>query len=487
MAHFDFILLHSPRAFEKFSTDMRGRIKNLFSPKKTSQEIQTQYALMPMGLISLASSLKKNGYTVKIINLALNQALDPTFNVLKYSEYLESSVFAINMHCITQTASALELASILKKQHPNSLIVLGGMTATHFHREIMERSPFVDAILLGEADLSIIQLAQAYLSHKRLDEVRGITYREEGKVKYVPPEPPEDIDSLDFTQLELLENYRANLKLDTVGYSDILSKRLWLNTARGCPYNCIHCGGGREAYYQFSRREKPALRSPKRVAEDITRLKEFGVEGVCLSHDLEIFGAKYWSDLFNEIRARSIDISAYVESFRLPSRELIEGLRDTFSSTMFGLSPETASEDVRKNIGRDFSNDDLIKSVENLRDSGLNTRIYFSIGLPGERLDLGDLYQGLIDKLFRSGAFVVLPSIYTIEPNCLMALNPEKYGVNLILKDLNDYKELCPSQNPSDWIGHETAFFDKEEVFKLKSEVHDYIINYYQALSPPPI
>jgi hypothetical protein len=68
-----------------------------------------------------------------------------------------------------------------------------------------------------------------------------------------------------------------------------------------------------------------------------------------------------------------------------------------------------------------------------------------------------------------------------------MALHPEKYGVKLLLRDLNDYKGMCPSQNPIDWIGHETAFFEREDIFKLKSAVHEYIINCYQALSPPPV
>ena len=482
MQQFDFIFLHPPRTFMKPWLKTKRKVLGLLSPKRL-RSVPSQYALVPMGLFSLASSLIQEGYTAKIVNLAINQDLDPTFNMATYIKSLQSEVFAIDMHWFTQTASALELAYLLKKHNPNSLIVLGGLTATHFHKQIIERYPFVDAVLLGEADRSITRLAEAHFHHKELGEVKGIMYRDEKTIKYVVQEPPSNLDDFEFTQLELLENYRSYLKMDVIGYSDLLSNRIWLNIARGCPYNCIHCGGGKEAYYHFSLRENPLFRSPKRVADDIEKLSEYGIQGVCLSHDPEIFGEKYWSNLFKEIRRRAVEVHTYIESFRLPSKEFVKGLRQTFSSTLISLSPETVSEDIREFIGRGFSNNELFKSIENIREEGLNVNVYFAIGLPGETSGLLKEYEGFVDKLFSLGAMVIPPFPYTIDPNCLMALHPKKYGVRLLLKDVDDYKRICSSSNPRDWIGHETISSKKDDIFTLQSTINKYVTNLYQTHS----
>lgn len=475
MKRFDFVFLHPPRIFrtpwfrfkEKFLHSSRSRsLKDLGSPP--------QQAYMPMGLLSLASSLENAGYSTRVFNLALTQDINPFFEVSRYIKSLHSDVFAIDMHWFMHTASALETAYLCKHHHPNSLVILGGLNATHFNREIMQKYYCIDVILKGEADNSIVQLADSYTKHRNFNGVDGIVYRKGKGIEYRIPKPPKNIDLFDFTKLELVEQYRKYLKTDTTGYSANISNAFWLNIGRGCPFNCIHCGGGHKAYQKLTNRQSPIYRSPNVIADDIKQLGEYGVEVINLSHDPEIFGKKYWLTLFEELRKRAVETAIYIESFRLPSKEFVEELCRTFYNTTVALSPETMSEDIRRFIGRDFSNDCLFNSIRNLRKNGANVLVFLTVGLPGETLESLNQTKKFITKIATFGALPIPTIPYTIDPNCLMALYPEKYGVKLLLKHLEDYKRICSSSNPKDWIGHETRSLKKNEIFTALNDIYRY-------------
>ena len=95
----------------------------------------------------------------------------------------------------------------------------------------------------------------------------------------------------------------------------------------------------------------------------------------------------------------------------------------------------------------------------------VTVQVFLSIGLPGETLDMIKTYEQFINKILSLGGLVVPPFPYTIDPNCLMAMNPQQYGVHLHLKTLQDYKNICASSNPMDWIGHATSTLTREDIF----------------------
>ncbi|MBS7609913.1 hypothetical protein KEJ19_05020, partial [Candidatus Bathyarchaeota archaeon] len=195
------------------------------------------------------------------------------------------------------------------------------------------------------------------------------------------------------------------------------------------------------------------------------------------SHDPEILGSKFITRFIDEIKKRELDISIYYESFCLPSRRFIDELSTKFEHVGIGLSPESGLEETRKRIGKNFSNNELLRSVEYISSKGFEIACFFSFGMPGEGYEGLHAFKSLADKLLKKGARVIPPFPYTIDPNCLMAVRSDYYGVKLILKYFEDYIRACSSEIPLDWIGHETNELKRWEILYITNSARNYILN----------
>jgi radical SAM superfamily enzyme YgiQ (UPF0313 family) len=475
MKQYDVLFLHPPRVFKGFW----GRMT-----EKSVQKLRPQFCFIPMGLFSLAASLDDRGYEVKIVNLGIEQDLNRFFNLKRYVRSVDAKIFAIDLQWVLNSSGAIALAQVCKQYHPNSLVVLGGMTATWFHDEILREYPYVDAVLRGEADSSLPQLVQAYLKRKALNEVDGISYRQGKKITQTPTgKLLRNLDNIDPIRLELLDKHEQYVYGGVFRCGRIVPKEdnssertLWYPVIRGCPYNCAHCGGGHHAYRLITGRDEIALRSPEKVADDLQILQEKRIQRVKFSHDLEIGGEKYYLDLLREVRERNIDMAVYVEVFRLPTQKFTKEFSRTFRDPTFALSPESPNEEVRRLIGRDFSTHQLLNALDDLRSNSINAHVFFTVGLPGEapHPDPGWArwlmsFKRFLEDIVAHGGTPLPPTIYTIDPNCLMAVNRETYGVKLLLKTFGDYERASSSKNDLTWIGHETESLTQIDIGVLTS------------------
>ena len=476
MQDYDIIFLHAPKTFKSFKgNNLLDRIN-----KNIEKKEDPMFCFMPMGIFALASILYDKGYKVKIINLGVEQHIDKSFDIYKYIKTIRSKIYAIDLQWVVHSSSSLQLAKICKEAHPDSYVVLGGMTATWFKSSIMKNNNYVDAILLGEADASITCLVEAMLNEKSYDKVDGIIYRLKNTIKENPIRNiPSSLDNINFTNLTLLDNYDKYVYNDIMECGKSKQKIFWLSICRGCIYNCIYCGGSNESYKIFSKRESIIMRSPIKIAMDIEKLESYGIEYVNFSHDPRIGGKKYLSQLIDEIRKRKIDISAYIETFTLPNKKFINDISKTFDKTVIALSPESAHENVRNITGRYFSNKELFKSISQLKKKKIETHLYFTMGLPGEKIDNNtfNYYKKFIETIFSLGGIVIPSSVYTIDPNCIMAVKNKKYGIRLLLKSFTDYQNICHSRNPIDWIGHETKLLTKNNILNLTMMVQELALN----------
>jgi radical SAM superfamily enzyme YgiQ (UPF0313 family) len=151
LRNYDVILIHPPAIY-----DFRQR--TLFPGALGASVEQVQFTKVPIGMLSLAEYLDRHGYKTIIDNLGDRMVSDPAFNVENHMKSLSARVFAIGLHFQQHSQGAIEIARLCRKLHPNSLIVLGGLTATRFHEEIIRKYEFVDAVVRGEAERPFLQM-----------------------------------------------------------------------------------------------------------------------------------------------------------------------------------------------------------------------------------------------------------------------------------------------------------------------------------------
>ncbi|MDD5038654.1 MAG: radical SAM protein [Dehalococcoidales bacterium] len=468
MTQYDIILIHPP-----FSLDSSSVVSSY--PKS----ITIRGAMMPMGMLSLAAFLEDHSFSVRIVNLGLERILTGC-NIEEIIKHLEARIYAIDLHWVAHSVSAIQTAELCKKFHPESSIILGGMTASFYDTEILLGFPFIDAIVRGEAEYPIALLAERLCSGKGLDGIRGITYRIGNTLECNKPYLPHRIDDLDFVRLNLLQNWDQYLKFCGSDYDINHKSCFWLNIARGCPYECSFCGGSLSGYQLVTGRNYPVTREPKKVAEDIARLWEQGVRIVCLSHDLEVFGDEYTSSTLNWIKKKNCNISLYWESFRLPSSAFVEQAIKVFNSLEVSISLESASEEVRKKNKPNsfFTNKSLFRALDFLEKHGASTGVYFLVGLPGETLSSCRDMINMIEQIVKGKKHIWVSEIipYTIDPHCVMAVNPKEFGVGLFFKSFKDYYEIPRfSGETYYWIGHQTNRLSRSMIADITDTVQEHI------------
>jgi radical SAM superfamily enzyme YgiQ (UPF0313 family) len=382
------------------------------------------------------------------------------------------------------SGGAIEIAQLCKRYHPESLVLLGGFTATWFDKEILRNYPIIDFIIRGEAEETLIDLLHKCNSKKDFTNIANLSYSKNNKIYRNPIRSPNPIDNYNFTKIDLLHNWEKYLKVTSFGYHPAVKPRYWLNICRGCLFDCIHCGGSHNSYEGVFFRSKICLRSPTKVAEDIRELIKQNIQLICLTHDPLIFGRKYYSKLLHEIRRIGIKTELYLESYRLPTSNYIKDLMKTFEALRFAISPESPSDKARIKMGRNFTNTQFYSSINTCEAYEIPTDIFFTVGLPDEDKTFLDKFKKMVIRLSSNLYSAIMPPCrYTIDPNCQIARDPKKFGVKLFLKTFEDYRKMTESDNPIDWIGHETKYLSRSDILKYTMEATQYIF----SLPTPPL
>jgi radical SAM superfamily enzyme YgiQ (UPF0313 family) len=406
---------------------------------------------MPLASVALMNLLIKNGFEVEGLNYGLERSLDNRFD---FSEWLRNRDFkavAIDLHYHGHSYNALKLAEICKEIKPDAAVILGGFTATYFCTEIMRNFQQVDVVIKGDAEEPLLSVVRNVCKHKmqNIGEIGNVCYRKgnvikENSIRYTATQG--DLDSLDFIDLRFLCHWRQYHKTLPWGYQPSMEDRYWTCVGRGCKYSCSYCGGSRMSQYILCRRTSPVFRSPIKLADDVSYLKDNGVDLVMLSHDLNLAGKKYWSEFFAEVRKRRIDIGIYMGLWQLFEREFIDELARTFDTSLSWLSfsPTSGNEFVRRFNGKHFSDRELFERLLWFKNLGLQLEIFFALNLPKET-DLTFKESIALGKrileIYPAGKLKLHCQPIILDPCCPMSLYPQKFGIKPLVFTFKDYYE----------------------------------------------
>jgi hypothetical protein len=138
MPKMDLVLLHAPSVYDfRKESILYGPISDLVPSTPV-------FELYPIGFTTIAEYLERYGYRVRIVNLAVRMLNEPRFNPEKVIRSLEPLAFGIDLHWMAHAHGAIEVARLAKKYHPETPVILGGFSASYFHRELLREYPAVD-------------------------------------------------------------------------------------------------------------------------------------------------------------------------------------------------------------------------------------------------------------------------------------------------------------------------------------------------------
>ena len=324
----------------------------------------------PLGLAYLASVARENGFKVEVID---SQAENITF------QELAARIREINPDVVGITATtpmvpdAYTVAFIAKKINPNIVTIIGGPHVTFVPERTLMECPYIDIVVRGEGEETFRELLEMIDSGKSLSDVRGITYRENGRIRSTPPRPLiKNIDDIPLPAYDLLpmDKYRFG----KIRFGAII-------TSRGCPYNCIFCASS--ALFGHTYR----AHSVERVLEEISILRnEYNVREIEFLDDTFTLNRKRAQEIARRIIRENLDIS-WTASSRANTLDYETALlmrRANAHSLYIGI--ESGTQKILDFIGKGITLDQAVRAVKIARKAGLNVLGSFVIGFPIETL-----------------------------------------------------------------------------------------------------
>jgi len=466
----DLILLHPPTVF-KFREH-----PGFYGPISDVIPASSVFEIYPIGFLTMSEYLYRHGIRVRIVNLAMKMLRSRSFNPESFIRKLDPMAFGIDLHWLPHVDGSLSVAKMVKELHPGKPVILGGLSATYYHEEIMEDCPFVDFVILGDsAEEPLRMLMEAIRSGTGFESIPNLVWRDRsGRViTNGLSNRPENLDYINFDYVHLL---RMAIKYrDPSGY---IPFKYWLTypvtavfQGRGCVHNCASCAGSLSSFRRFCMRERPCFRSPELLAEDIKQLSQYTGAPVMVIGDLLQAGEEYADRFLDAVKKHRIKNEVTVEFFTPPPERLIRKVADCLERFNVEVSPESHDLRVRRSFGKIYNNSDLENMIATLLDAGCErVDVFFMIGLPYQDyasvMETVAYCEELLRKFGKSRRLIpmIAPLAPFIDPGSSIFEEPEKFGYRIFYRTLREHRQAMLMPSWKHTLNFETEWMTREDI-----------------------
>ena len=241
----------------------------LYNPVSTSPG----KTVMPMSLLSLGAVLEgKYPYQIIDGNLINNHA-DTLIETLKSSQ---ATALGMTVMPGPQLNQVVPLVKKIKATLPHVPVIWGGYFPTQ-HSDVILDSGFVDVVVRGQGELTLLELLDALQNGGDLSAISGVSYRDGERIINNPTRPLvslEQFPTLPYHRVDVPRYLQNNY---------ISSRTIDYNSSFGCPFSCSFCA----IVSMTNRGWMPE--SPERMESTLKMLRDtYGVNGVQF-HDMDFF------------------------------------------------------------------------------------------------------------------------------------------------------------------------------------------------------
>jgi B12-binding domain/radical SAM domain protein len=470
MASIDLILLHPPTLY-----DFRKR-PGIHGPISDVVPSTPIFEMYPIGFTSLSEYLERHGLRVRIINVALKMLKDEKFDVERLILKNKPVAFGIDLHWMAHVQGALAIAEIIKRFQPKTPVILGGLSATYYHEEILRQYPLIDFVVRGDStEKPLFQLIQAIKRRGDFQNIPNLTYRDGGNGIRVNPlfYVPENLDDITIDYRHIMK--KVVRYIDPTGYQPFIDWYTYPVTAvftcRGCNYHCKTCGGSSQTFRLMANRKRPAYRDPRLLAQDIFNIADHLHAPVMIIGDIFQSGEEYGFAFLKEMKKRPINNHIAFEFFVPPSRGHLKRIAESIPNFNIEISPESHDEEVRKAFGRPYNNESLERMITDAIDLGSKRiDIFFMTGLPKQTyqsvLETVDYCRYLLERFqpYQKLVPFISPLAPFLDPGSAAFEEPERYGYRLLYRTVEEHRQALMAPSWKYILNYETEWMNRDEI-----------------------
>lgn len=268
-------------------------------------------------------------------------------------------------------SSDVRLAEAIKANNPAIKIAFVGPHVTIKPEESLKAAPVIDFVTKREFDQQVAE----YAAGKRLEDIAGISYREDGRVVHTADRPAiEDLDALPFA----VDVYKRDLDITRYNIPYLKHPYVAFYTSRGCPALCTFC-----LWPQTMSGHPWRTRSAGNVVAEVRRALEYFPQAK------EIF---FDDDTFPWAKDRTLEICKALKPLKFTwscnSRvtagyETLKAMKEAGCRLLI-VGFESGDQEILKNMKKGATVEQAREFMKHCKNLGLVVHGDFQVGSPGE-------------------------------------------------------------------------------------------------------
>lgn len=382
------------------------------------------YLPFPFFLAHAASLLEKKGIQAKIIDALAEESEEDDFiaRILSLGfDYLVAE---------TSIPSFYHDLELLKRISRSGIsIILCGPNSEIYNPEFLENHSFVDYVLFGEYEFSLLELVEAIKGNRDLSGVAGLIFRDQqGRVVKNKRREPFDINLLPWPHRETLPMLKY---WDLPGNIPLPSAQML--ASRGCPFGCNFCLWPQVMYAGNHYR----VRDVVDVVDEMEFLvRKKGFNSVYFDDDTFNVGKERMLEFCRQIKERGLEKTPWAIMARadLMDKEILSEMKSSgLWAVKYGVESKTKCLLDKSCKGMNL--DKALSMINLTKQMGIKTHLTFCFGFDGET---SDTVRRTIDCALELDPDSVQFSILTPFPGTKIFEQLEKEG-RILTNDWSKY------------------------------------------------
>jgi len=325
----------------------------------------------PLGLLSLASSLREADYEPCIIDGALH----PDYLGIIRQEVDGAACFGVSLLTGPMIRDAIRTSLMVRSIRPDLPIIFGGWHPSLRTGETL-REPFVDVVVRHQGEITLVEILKRLECGKSLELVAGCWFKQNGRIHSNPDRPATPLMTLpkpawDMSDLDAYEHATGVRKLPYA-------------TSTGCPYACNYCTD----MVFYNRRFNPY--SADHVAEELSDLvQRYRLTEIALVDSNFLVDTRRAIAIARGLVERGVRVGwtfqASTDLLCRMSDEEVELLAAS-GVTHIGFGTESASPEVLRLMNKRHQYvPDIEEAARKCARAGIRVTLNLIFGYPGEQ------------------------------------------------------------------------------------------------------
>jgi len=411
----------------------------------------------PLSLLCLASPLLQAGFEVKLVD----NLLHPDYEKTILRETSDALCLGISVLTGPHIGAAVRVSRAVKKLRPEMPIIFGGWHSSLATQQTLAE-PFVDAIVRGQGELTLLELVQRIADGCDWHGVQGLSFKDEnGNIIHERERPVANVNDLPAPAYHLA---------DPAIYAAVSGVRqLAYTSSVGCPYQCNYCTD-----QVFYKRRFNAYRVERVVSELAELVPRYDIEHV------PFFDSNFLVDRKRAVAiAKGIvesgtrfqwDFQTSTDFLALMSDDDVRLLAES-GVHHIGFGTESASQEVLTLMNKRFQHvEQMVETARKTHLAGIHVVFNIILGYPGETAAHRQQTFRIMSDIAREYSNVSFsPNIFTPYPGIPIWPQLKEMGVREP-QSLEEWETLALGTNVLPWLRG-------EELRRLRRSLDYFLLN----------